>query len=63
MLAWGPIRYARNGDVSIAYAVGGEGPVDLLFVGGFVSHLEIGTVARLKTSEHHREEHQPCLHE
>ena len=42
MLAWEPIRYARNGDVSIAYRVGGGGPVDVLFIGGFVSHLEIG---------------------
>jgi pimeloyl-ACP methyl ester carboxylesterase len=36
-----PIRYAHNGDVSIAYTVFGDGPVDLLFMGGFVSHLEI----------------------
>jgi pimeloyl-ACP methyl ester carboxylesterase len=41
VLARAPIRYAHNGDVSIAYTVFGEGPVDLLFVGGFVSHLEI----------------------
>jgi class 3 adenylate cyclase len=41
-LAWDPIRYAHNGDVSIAYTVGGDGPVDVLFIGGFVSHLEIG---------------------
>ncbi len=41
MLAWEPIRYANNADVSIAYTVGGEGPVDLLFIGGFVNHLEI----------------------
>ena len=39
---WGPIRYAHNGDVSIAYATAGQGPVDLLFISGFVSHLEIG---------------------
>ena len=37
-----PIRYARNGDVSIAYTTFGEGDIDLLFVGGFVGHLEIG---------------------
>ena len=37
-----PIRYAHNGDVAIAYTVGGDGPVDLLVIGGFVSHLEIG---------------------
>jgi pimeloyl-ACP methyl ester carboxylesterase len=35
------IRYARNGDVSIAYMVHGDGPLDLLFVGGFISHLEV----------------------
>src|SRR3954470_15097646 len=39
---WAPIRYARNGDVSIAYTTAGDGPVDLLFIGGFVGHLEIG---------------------
>jgi pimeloyl-ACP methyl ester carboxylesterase len=33
-------RYARAGDVSIAYQVVGEGPVDLLFVPGWVSHIE-----------------------
>jgi class 3 adenylate cyclase len=36
-----PIRYARRDGVSIAYTVTGEGPVDLLFIGGFVSHLDI----------------------
>lgn len=35
------VSYARNGDVSIAYTVLGEGPPDIVFVGGFVSHLEI----------------------
>jgi len=34
------IQYVRSGDVHIAYQVLGEGPVDLVFVGGFVSHLE-----------------------
>ena len=34
-------RYARSGDASIAYQVVGEGPPDLLFVSGFVSHLEL----------------------
>lgn len=37
-----PIRYAHNGEVSIAYTVMGGGSVDVLFIGGFVSHLEIG---------------------
>jgi pimeloyl-ACP methyl ester carboxylesterase len=42
VLSWSPIRYAHRGDVSIAYRVVGDGSVDLLFIGGFVSHLEIG---------------------
>lgn len=42
MLSWGPISYAHNGDVSIAYRVLGAGSVDMLFIGGFVNHLEIG---------------------
>ena len=33
-------RYARSGDVSIAYQVVGEGPLDLVFVSGWVSHLD-----------------------
>ena len=36
----GPIQYARSGDVNIAYQVCGTGPVDLVFVMGWVSHLE-----------------------
>ena len=36
MLSWAPIRYAHNGDASIAYSIVGEGPVDTLFMGGFV---------------------------
>jgi len=35
-------RYARSGSVSIAYQVVGEGPKDLVFVSGWVSHLESG---------------------
>ncbi len=34
-------RYARNGDVRIAYQVIGQGSLDLVFVPGFVSNLEI----------------------
>ena len=33
-------RYAKSGDVHIAYQVLGRGPLDLVFVPGFVSHLE-----------------------
>ena len=36
-----PIRYARSGDVNIAYQVTGDGPFDLVLVQGFFSHLEI----------------------
>ncbi len=34
-------RYARSGDVNIAYQVIGDGPIDLVFVMGWVSHLEM----------------------
>jgi pimeloyl-ACP methyl ester carboxylesterase/class 3 adenylate cyclase len=34
-------RYARSGDVSIAYQVVGEGPFDLVFVPGAVSNVEL----------------------
>jgi pimeloyl-ACP methyl ester carboxylesterase len=34
------VHYARSGDLRIAYAVFGDGPMDLVFVPGFVSHLE-----------------------
>jgi pimeloyl-ACP methyl ester carboxylesterase len=36
-----PIRYARSGDVNIAYQVTGDGPFDLVVIHGFFSHLEI----------------------
>jgi pimeloyl-ACP methyl ester carboxylesterase/DNA-binding winged helix-turn-helix (wHTH) protein len=32
--------YARSGDVNIAYQILGDGPMDLVFVMGWVSHLE-----------------------
>ena len=35
-------RYARSGDLSIAYQVVGSGPIDLVVAPGFVSHLEWG---------------------
>jgi pimeloyl-ACP methyl ester carboxylesterase len=34
------VRYARSGDVNIAYQVLGAGPLDLVFVMGWISHLE-----------------------
>ncbi|HZK91753.1 MAG TPA: adenylate/guanylate cyclase domain-containing protein [Stellaceae bacterium] len=33
-------RYAKSGDLSIAYQVTGSGPLDLVFVPGFVSNLD-----------------------
>lgn len=33
-------RYAKSGDVNIAYQVVGDGPLDLVLVPGFVSHLD-----------------------
>lgn len=35
------IRYTKNGDIHIAYQVIGDGPIDLVLVHGWVSHLEL----------------------
>jgi pimeloyl-ACP methyl ester carboxylesterase len=34
-------RYAKSGDLNIAYQVSGGGPFDLVFVPGYVTHLEL----------------------
>jgi class 3 adenylate cyclase len=34
-------RYAKSGDVNIAYQVTGTGPVDVVYVPGWVSHVEL----------------------
>lgn len=34
-------RFIRNGDIHIAYQVMGAGPIDLVVVPGFMSHLEL----------------------
>ena len=34
-------RYAKSGDVNIAYQVVGEGPFDLIYVPGWISNLEL----------------------
>jgi class 3 adenylate cyclase/pimeloyl-ACP methyl ester carboxylesterase len=34
------VRYARSGDVNIAYQVLGDGPVDLVLAPGFISNLD-----------------------
>jgi len=36
-----PIRYARSGDVNVAYQVTVDGPFDLVLVSGFFSRIEI----------------------
>ena len=33
-------QYVQNGDVNIAYQVCGDGPIDIVFVMGWISHLE-----------------------
>jgi pimeloyl-ACP methyl ester carboxylesterase len=37
----GETKYARNGEVHIAYRVFGEGPRDIILVPGTVSHVEL----------------------
>jgi pimeloyl-ACP methyl ester carboxylesterase/class 3 adenylate cyclase len=34
-------HYAQSGEINIAYQVVGDGPIDLVFVPGFVSHLDL----------------------
>lgn len=36
-----PVLYAKSGDLQIAYTVAGNGPVDLVWCPGFVSHLQL----------------------
>lgn len=35
------VEYARRGDLSIAYQVVGDGPIDVIFGAGLVSHLDL----------------------
>ena len=41
MIADDITHWARNGDVNIAYKVLGEGPMDLIFLTGLMSHIEV----------------------
>ena len=41
MISTPETRYAKSGDTYIAYQVMGEGPFDLVFVPGFISHVEM----------------------
>jgi pimeloyl-ACP methyl ester carboxylesterase len=36
-----PVNYAKSGDLNIAYQVYGDGPFDLVWVFGFISHLDL----------------------
>ena len=40
-LAMPEARFARSGDVSVAYAINGDGPVDIVSVEGAYTHLEV----------------------
>jgi pimeloyl-ACP methyl ester carboxylesterase len=35
------VQYTKSGDVNIAYQVSGEGPFDLVFVPGYITHMEL----------------------
>jgi hypothetical protein len=38
----GPVvKYTKTGDFNIAYQVLGDGPVDLLLLPGWITHLEL----------------------
>ena len=36
-----PIKYAKSGDVHIAYRIFGDGPHDLVLIPGTLSHVEL----------------------
>jgi hypothetical protein len=40
------VHYARNGDTALAYQVVGDGPIDVAFLTGFVSNLDLAWLAR-----------------
>ncbi len=49
-------RYAKSGDIHIAYQVIGNGPLNLVFVPGFVSHIDTqrgGRAARSRGGARH----------
>ncbi len=37
----GGIRYASSGGVNVAYRIGGAGQVDLVYIGGWITHIEV----------------------
>ncbi len=40
-VAWSPISFTERDGCTIAYQVVGSGPIDVIFVHGFISHLEV----------------------
>jgi class 3 adenylate cyclase/pimeloyl-ACP methyl ester carboxylesterase len=48
------IKYAKSGDVAIAYAVSGQGPPDLVFVHGFAGNIEIENEHPIPAGFHER---------
>ncbi len=46
----GPVRYAKSGDVHIAYRIFGEGPRDIVLIPGTISHVEL--LWELPSNEH-----------
>ena len=47
-------RYAKSGKINIAYQVLGDGPIDIVYVPGWVTHLEYGWEAPLVASFYQR---------
>ncbi len=45
-----PVRYAKSGDVHIAYRIFGEGPRDIVLIPGTLSHVEL--LWELPSNEH-----------
>ena len=45
-----PTQYATAGDFHIAYQVVGEGPIDVMFVPGLVSNIELAWEEPLQSS-------------
>src|SRR5438132_889883 len=44
------VRFARSGDINIAYRIAGDGPFDVVFIPGTTSHVELAwTVPFLRT--------------
>jgi pimeloyl-ACP methyl ester carboxylesterase len=49
-----PVRYAKSGDIHVAYQVVGEGELDLVFFAGWISHLDLGWEDPLRAAFYRR---------